>query len=864
MAPKGRLSLARASLSTGELTEAKPGLRGKAAHSLGSFQKGAKGSPMDAQSPAAKGPAPTGGAGVRPRPGEIEMRKPDENPIGSPAIGVRVAPGESARRAAQQDTPAAPTPAARFAPGSPGVRMVPNQAVGNARQPGSPPAYPAKQMLMSRGSALSPAGEIGARPNSPMRDRASLSSGMGRASSPGPGPKTGPQKNSLLKSKSTGNAASEHLSTMSTASVVSYSNDQESVQGRRVLGGPATRQRGMVPGDRGSNPVTGAMRGAGQQRSISPQRSISSASPRPGDTEHYKFAAKTRHAPAVSPSEPEPPDPQKRDPAWANNEGHYGRLQPTFNRGVKRNPFEAGRDTHLEVGGGCLTKATSSGLNTDRTDGDADATICRSNLHMAMHDSKGVKISLSSPPVRESDQKSARRCPAAVGADVGAAGASSDACTHNASIAWGQTDVNVEESEATIAQQVINANGDPHTANLNANNDAAERTKSRLQDSSQIRKGINWEHNQVAEHAAEGQEIWENYLKVYYGRSMKLGTRQESEPARSRDKKTIFMKRKLMHADWTQDESQGACVPCVSNERLRQCETHGVDREHKKLGEFSNGSSNFTNRLALMKDLESQQAFRIEQYCDKNRSASVPSSRGPGSPFRRNPVLGEGYLAEPNIGKTRPDMSPVPQAGMSTMQLATGAAVTSGGYHPEHPTGCSSPCGRGRPAGHGETPHMTSILQHEGTKDAQRIRALREVHDKPFAELCTAFNTIRESNVKDVHRIRDLKNSHASHNVASLLRHETPREPSRSRSCEPQLTAKPNSPMAWGGSSPAGSAFGSAFEQPAAGLGSARSCQSPAGFSARSCQSPSGMQSPRRFSSMSGSTDIRDALKWVC
>merc|ERR1719215_1124367 len=91
--------------------------RGKKASTLGAFNQAFQGGrpPADVDSPNSK---KISGAGVRPRPGEIEARPLADGAVGPPAIGVRVAPGESARRVVAQQEPPEPPPSNAAGPRS--------------------------------------------------------------------------------------------------------------------------------------------------------------------------------------------------------------------------------------------------------------------------------------------------------------------------------------------------------------------------------------------------------------------------------------------------------------------------------------------------------------------------------------------------------------------------------------------------------------------------------------------------------------------------------------------------------------------------------------------------------------------------
>jgi len=355
----------------------------------------------------------------------------------------------------------------------------------------------------------------------------------------------------------------------------------------------------------------------------------------------------------------------------------------------------------------------------------------------------------------------------------------------------------------------------------------SKRSIEQKQDSTQVKAGIDWDSNNDI---SDGQEVMEKYLHYFYGRSMKLG-RQSSEPPRPREKKKTFQRRNLQHNDWAKDESVGCVVPCLSADTVRQSETHAHwDVQRKAEGEYSKGFSNFT-QLSEVK--ERPELYRVE-HADKvlkERSSSVPA-------LRRNPVVGENCDAEPQLtGRSqmfslRAPMSPgysEPPAGMSSRHLETGAQVTSSNVNHADKT---QPHVRGRRPDHGETPTMTSILKNAVAKDVDRMRMYREAYDRPFVELCSAFQQIREAQVKDAHHIHSKVNPHSSHNVERVLRHPAPQDPA-------------------------------ARGRPAAGLSSGAQSPGRALSETPGRAQFSGALSPGR-SFGQNSLNIGDALKWVC
>jgi len=617
---------------------------------------------------------------------------------------------------------------------------------------------------------------------------------------------------------------------------------EESVQAPKRFGSGVQRMQrsGATPNERSWNPVTGVPR-TGAQRSGSPDRAASSPTRSVDSYSAPKPYTPHRSRASVQPEGAQ--DMSRADPQWARNEGHHTRMQANLyaGKGVRRTPFENG-NTHMEPGSGCLPKQKVA-LGSEAHEMSAEfIQSCRDHLN-----SSSMKLSIQSPAdrhhAREAEDPKFKQCPAEKAVSAGAS--SGDIAKQQKPRCWNDTQQHLDNVEGMTAEP----------------NSPSSRSRCKLIDSSQAQAAMTVDSNITA---AEGQEFLENYYKNAYGRSMKLG-RQSSEPPRPVEKKIPFMKKSLQGNDWAQDESHGAIVPCLSPDIIRKCETHGNDKLHKKVGEFSNGCSDFTRRQNVLQQGAAASPahggekygqkygsdphkanlahFRVEQYCDSpmRRSASVPAGR-------RNPVLGEGVHNEPNSGRIKVEASAVAQAGLTTRQLATGASVRTCavGDKPE-------PFARGRKVDHGETPHMTSVLQNTVAKDVDRMRTFREVHDKPFADLCRSFQKIRDANVKEADRIRVEVNPHVSHNVASLLRHSP-----RSQSCDAeQLTIKPRSssrePF-----SPNLQVLSSSRERFAPNM------QAPAGVMSSRCQSPR-LQSPGRLSTLSqNSLDIRDALRWVC
>lgn len=824
------------------VAEMKQPPRGKKASTLGTFNHAFQGGRPTADADSAK---KISGAGVRPRPGEIEARPLADGAVGPPAIGVRVVPGESARRLLAQQEPPEPPPSNATGPraasqtrfnvpqaGSrPGMAGSPRQLKEDAtsRQPPQQPGA-----LGLRGQQ-SPVGEFGPRALSPPRP-GRLATGPGSPQSATARPqsptKTGPQKLGLFgKQKSSPYGAADQYSAMSTVSVASVS--EESVQApRRSPGVGRLQNGGGPPNERTWNPITGLARRESSPQS-SPQRTASSPT-RSADS----FGAPRQSS--YNPHRPRPKeakqhddyerDETRADPCWSRNEGHQSRLQIHFSKGGKHKAASNELSkSHLNAA--CMP---SSGLAYD-TQLSVSSEVHANRSRFS--DSTGVKGSLLSPPVREPDEHS-KTCPADLGT---CAGATSTECVKQSHPhCWGETHMCPQGLEFAEGGPISKSSGCEHT----------DRHKERNDSSSQAKAGIDWDHsNDTEDHAREGHEIWENYLRQTFGRSMKLG-RQSSEPPRPQQNRASITKR--IHADWAQDESVGAVVPCLAAETLRKSETHSAKKDTRVPGEFSNGASEFTRRMNVIQALSAEPNhahFRVEQYCDRDskRSESVPARKP-------NPVLGLGYQNyEPNSGRHREDRSAVDPAGMSTRQLATCSAVTTSIVQ-EAPS-----CGaRGRRAERAETPFMTSVLQNTVAKAGDQMRMFRETHDKPFAELCSAVNQIHDSNVKEVNRIKAEVKSQASHNMASLLRHESPRERVASANVESeQLTLKLGNTREL--------PFSPNFASPRSAM--SPGCQSPAGATSRSsagCQSP-GRQSPSHFYARSqSSVDIRDALKWVC
>jgi len=792
---RNSLAAPRASMSGGA------GLKGKRSSLLSTFQ--GRGSLVpDAGSPGGGQPATSqegGRASVRPRPGEIEVPRPDAGTLGSPAIGVRVAPGESARKVLSQGAGTA-GPRGESAPAAQrasqvdsmedrtlGAARVSQSPVQNAMglQPSGPSARP-EQVSGGVGHALQPEMQGLGPPMQP----------SGRALSPRGGSSYG-GKTGLGQQGRKSYDAADRISAMSTVSALSVSEDSFQPKNR------STVNKARVSG---YNPITGAPR----SESVPPGTREEASSPGTGK----------RYASARSDEEAKP---HRSDLAWAKNGGHYGRTPINFDKGVRRNnPFA---------------------MNPNKESASPDVTPKAPPKGMEKFRGLDMKLALRNPPIHDYPHPLGR---------------SAEDDGQKLSQAF-STPVDGEACAGKCSPAQI----------LSFRNAADP-----VHESTQARESIAWTGEPV------DSSCDDEYYKFYYGRSMTTGRgkpgtndRSYSGPCRQGDdegvpltdgqkgtkrnqrskEQPLFLEKKHLKGvhDWAKDESTGAIVPGLSDQTIRQNEKGAGHMEHvlrKGVGEFAAGPSDFTNRLSA-KACHAQ--FRIE-FNDKKAQERPGPASVPSSPNRRNCILGENLVDPSAAAPPSPGFADCP-AGMSTFHIAHAASVSSGLVAFEKPP--SGQIDSSRKYDHGESgamasKAMTALLSHSPEKDMARIRMYREACDRPFVELCSAFKSINDVQMKDSQRIRAQVNNPGPHNVSSLLQHSQP----RSVSCEPEMqrTLKPRSKessvslMRSGGSSPAG-------KSPAG-----------AGMSARSPKSPGiDRQSHGRSNSLS-SVNTRDALNWGC
>jgi len=659
-----------------------------------------------------------------------------------------------------------------------------------------------------------------APPQSPMR---SPRGQLGGPSSPGPKTLGSPQKPGLPGKQGRASFAADQLSTMSTAFGGTASEDS-SFQSPKRFGRMQRGGGSASPGQRGWNPITGLPTSSSSRSDGGSQPNMSS--PRGWENSPAKQYASVRSLHSKADGDLDAKREMRTDLAWSKNGGHYGRMPCNFDKGVTR---VGGREATL-AGSGCMIPQIG-----EATPEDAQFTRSVADIHRTQElGGFDVKAAMQSPTVRgESELNRLNPVEFSSGA-----GANSRDCTTNfVPKCWRPPSQHLT-IDNTSEQGKAEVSGLEPTVIASAGAGSwSKRSIQCKQDSSQLRANMDWEHNTQD----DGQEVMENYLRFFYGRSMKLG-RGVSEPPRPRDRAN--KKGAVAAAHWAKDESKGAIVPCLSADITRLSESHASFQFQRKAeGAFSKGTSSFNNKLSMKAN---EGNFRIEQ-ADKTlseRAASVPALRS-----GRNPVLGEGCDSEPSqIGRYPRAASPTSScgfldspAGMTTRHLATGASVSTSIVALDKPQSGI----RGRKPEHGETPMMTALLENSTARDGDRMRMYREAYDKPFVDLCSAFQQIRESQVKDTNRIRAQVNTQKSNNVAELLGNFS----------SPRAMIEPEGDMIQRGMPRSQESFRSPRNSNASSLSGA------AGTSARA-RSPAHKHTTNSMSQ--NSLNIGDALKWVC
>jgi hypothetical protein len=536
--------------------------------------------------------------------------------------------------------------------------------------------------------------------------------------------------------------------------------------------------------------------------------------------------------------------------------GHYSRINTSFDKGrTKTDPDNIVAKDKLS-GSACFVGQSVAGQSkTSNASVEEKQDMC-SKSGRQQRSGEDVKMALTSPAVA-SDAVS-NRVKTENNTAGPAAGAQSIHCVHQEQGA----DFFRPPQHTFRGENVLEG-----AASAGRAVDSTHRSK--LQNSSQVREATDWDNSCDP---VRGEEIYENYCKFHYGRSMKLG-RQSSEPPRPstscyrpRSEGLERRPKKKIEGDWAKDESMGAIVPCLSPDRIRKSEKHNNGIPPSKAhGEFYQGPSEESMRLsqkANKADLRGEYSSMRSQARKRislddgsyHRSFSVPTSLHSGTPRPRNPLIGEGQMDIDDFsGRMSPAAASSGQrpAGMSSLQMDTGAAVSTSIVNTDRSQPRSV---RGRPTDHHETPIMKSVLQNTVAKDMDRIREYREAYDRPFADLCSAFQQIHEAQRKEASRIKAEVNPQASQKVAALMSFDpTPRSPltspsklrSPSADVTMKLTAKEPGPTRIDAEQPA---FGARVPDRSS-------------VNRVRAQSPAGRMSTQFAQS---SLNISDALRWVC
>lgn len=353
------------------------------------------------------------------------------------------------------------------------------------------------------------------------------------------------------------------------------------------------------------------------------------------------------------------------------------------------------------------------------------------------------------------------------------------------------------------------------------------------------------------------QQVLNDYYKHCYGRSMRSG---RSEPPKRvcTNPQGWWVEEGWSNGgklkpggDHTKDDSLGKIAPAVEKSQ-RRSESEGKVRR-KADGTYSKGVSDFQSKLCIKENMETLWMENMgEAALGKRMNNMLGTPRSTSCVFCPEAEDIGFHRRERSLSVDSP-------AGKTTREIAR--TMRSHNPIPSQSTGTTGNC----------SPLMELSLQH--TVDPRAIRAHREMNERPFVDLCTAFAQIRQASLKDSHRIRELVNPQSSRQFHQLMwwpsnenqnGARSPRSPrerqysSRSKGATSGYDTPSDAP-----GSPASWAAGDSPGRKRSGRDSVRSAEG------LTTLSPDGEGQKRKhftgcFNPSFASHDVATALKWVC